>query len=244
MVTSKRYPVALILDLDDTILDDSSSVQSAWRDVCVDAATTQPSLAPERLVETIFQVRDWYWSDPERHRVGRQDLRATSAKIVHLALQKLGIDDEKLARAIAFAYRDRRDAALRPLPGAIETLAALNRRGFPLALLTNGAGPAQRAKIDRFDLAKYFRLVLIEGEFGAGKPNERVYRHALTTLEARPDQTWIVGDNLEWEVLAPSQLGLWTVWVDRTGNGVPADSLARPDQVIPVLSDLLALLDG
>ena len=242
-MASGSYPAALILDLDDTILDDSG-VHSIWWGVCVEATATIEGLTAERLIEAIFQVRDWYWSDPERHRVGRQNLREESAKIVHLALRNLGYDDENLARAIAFAYRDRRDAALRPYPGAIETLAALNERGIPLALLTNGAGLPQRAKIDRFDLAKYFRHIQIEGEFGAGKPDERAYRHAVATLEATPDQTWIVGDNLEWEVLAPSRLGLRTIWVDHAGNGVPAGSLARPSHIIAALPDLLALLDG
>ena len=241
-MTDRRIPDALLLDLDDTILDDSGSVTSAWWEVCAEAAGPL-GLAPDNLCQAIFRVRDWYWSDPERHRVGRQTLRAASADIVNRALQSLGHDDPELGRAIAIAYRDRRDAAQCLLPGAREALATLGERGFPLALITNGAAPSQRAKIERFDLAKYFQYILIEGEFGAGKPDQRVYHHALEMLGSTADDTWMVGDNLEWEIVAPSRLGLGTVWVDRNGFGVPAGSLAQPDHIVRSLSELPRLLE-
>ena len=37
----------------------------------------------------------------------------------------------------------------------------------------------QRDKIERHRLAGFFDVIVIEGEFGAGKPDEVVYRHAL-----------------------------------------------------------------
>jgi putative hydrolase of the HAD superfamily len=237
------FPKALLLDLDDTILDDSGSVTSAWWEVCEEAAARRSGLSAANLVEEIFRVRDWYWADPERHRVGRQNLRAASADIVNQALRSLGVENPALAHTIANAYRDRRDAAQGLFPGARETLAALVERGFPLALITNGAAASQRAKIERFDLAKYFQHVLIEGEFGAGKPDARVYHHALEMLGATAERTWMVGDNLEWEILAPSRLGLGTVWIDRHGNGVPSESPARPDFIIRSLEELLGLTD-
>jgi putative hydrolase of the HAD superfamily len=48
-------------------------------------------------------------------------------------------------------------------------------------------------------LARFFDCIIVESEFGAGKPDERVYRHALAQLQAPAAGTWIVGDNLEWD---------------------------------------------
>lgn len=240
----RRLPKAILVDLDDTILDDSGNVQRAWQTVCGDAARDVAGLDPERLLGEIARERDWYWSDPERHRRGRQDLRAASTSIVHAALISLGHDRPDLARAIAHAYRDLRDAAVAPFPRAIETLAALGQRGFRLALLTNGAGPPQRAKIERFALTPYFAAVFVEGEMGIGKPNERVYQMALEALDASPREAWMVGDNFEWEVVVPHRLGLGTVWIDRHGAGLPAGAAISPDYWIASFNQILPLLDG
>jgi FMN phosphatase YigB (HAD superfamily) len=69
-----------------------------------------------------------------------------------------------------------------------------------LVTVHRGDGPGQRYKIDRFDLPDFFDCILIEGEFGVGKPDERVFRHALTQLDCTPEQTWMVGANLQWEI--------------------------------------------
>ena len=110
----------------------------------------------------------------------------------------------------------------------------LDQLGLRLGLITNGNGPAQRAKIDRFGLAKLFHHVLIEGEFGCGKPDPRVYLTSMNALGCRPSNTWMVGDNLEWEVAAPQQLGLTAIWVDPSGHGLPLGTSIRPSSIIPV----------
>jgi putative hydrolase of the HAD superfamily len=117
-------PRALLLDLDDTILDDSGSIHAAWTASCEDAARDVAGLDPAALHAQIDRVRRWFWSDPERHRVGRLDMRAASTRIVDDALRAMGHDRPDVAARIGNAYRDRREAAIRPLPGAIEALEA------------------------------------------------------------------------------------------------------------------------
>jgi hypothetical protein len=42
-------------------------------------------------------------------------------------------------------------------------------------------------------------------EHGFGKPEERAYNHAMEVLIVGPNETWMVGDNLEWEIVAPAR---------------------------------------
>ncbi len=232
-------PEGILFDLDDTIIDDGGSVEPAWREVCGEAAKQVSGLDADALYAAIARTRDWYWGDSDRHREGRKDLRAASRRIVHQALVDLGFDLPELARTIAETYRDLRAAAIRLFPGALETLEALRSRRVGLALITNGAGPAQRAKIERFDLARYFDYILVEGEFGWGKPDEQVYLAAMRALGSQPDKTWIVGDNLEWDIAAPQRLGLYAVWVDHSRAGLPAGAGVQPDRIIHSLRELL-----
>jgi putative hydrolase of the HAD superfamily len=234
-----NLPSAILFDLDDTILDDASGRDEAWRTVCRDAATRLDGITADSLYEAIDREAGWYWSDAERHRMGRLDLRAATARIVGQALSGLGRDAPGMAKEIANDYRDLREQMIRPFPGAVATLESLRAGGVRLALLTNGAGRAQRAKIERFDLARHFEAIFIEGEFGVGKPDERVYRTAMGALGSTPEETWSVGDNLEWDVSAPQRLGVHAVWVDGGGNGLPAGSTTRPDRIVRSVTELL-----
>jgi putative hydrolase of the HAD superfamily len=231
-------PKAILLDLDDTIINESGSADSGWATVCAEASVELDGPGADELKASIFAVREWYWSDAERHRAGRQDLRATTTWIVGEALRRLGVVDATLAASIANRYRDIRDESQHLFEGAIETLERMRSSGARLGLLTNGGAAGQRAKIERFGLGPYFDFICIEGEFGCGKPDERVYAAALSALEVQPREAWMAGDNLDWDVAAPMRLGLSGIWVDRHATGLPVAPPVKPDAVVLAISEL------
>ena len=132
-----------------------------------------------------------------------------------------------------------RRAEYRLYPDAHDTVDALRAAGVKLALVTNGAAETQRAKIERFDLAHRFEHIQIEGEFGQGKPELAVYRHALDKLGCDAGDAWMVGDNYEWEVVAPQKLGMCGIWYDPFETGVPAGATHYPTRIIRRLGELL-----
>jgi putative hydrolase of the HAD superfamily len=233
-----QTPKAVLLDLDDTILDDSSTVDECWKGACAAHRSEFRSLDPQEVYATVREKGQWFWSDGERHRIGRLDLDAARAEVVRLALAHLGIETGGLAEKIAGTYSRSRDVSMQPLPDAVDAVRWLRECGCKLALITNGGAAAQRRKIDRFNLAGLFDCILVEGEVGFGKPDERIYRRALQKLDAVPEEAWMVGDNLEFDVAAPQQLGLFTVWIDIHGSGVPPGKDVRPDRIIRALSEL------
>jgi putative hydrolase of the HAD superfamily len=212
-------PLAIIFDLDDTIVDDSGAVAECWDQVCREAALLD-GIDPDALLHAIELERDWFWSDPARHRIGRLDLRAASTRIVEQALRSLGFDLPGRGAQIANRYRDLREEGICLLPGALETIDWFRSRGVRLGMATNGATAGQRAKLERFGLSPYFDRIVIEEEFGHGKPALQVYEALFTSLGAAPEKTWFVGDNLELDVAAPQSLGAYAVWVDRSGVGL------------------------
>jgi putative hydrolase of the HAD superfamily len=231
-------PRAVLLDLDDTILDDSSGLTSSWRAACVAHGSGMNGLDPEVVFDAIDRVRHWYWSDSERHRAGRLELAWARREVVRLALVELGIDDEELARRIGDSYHSLRDDAIKPFDDAVSTVQWLRAQGCRLALLTNGGSKGQRLKIDRFDLAGLFDVILIEGEVGFGKPDPRIYSQALAALDVRAADAWMVGDNLEWDVAGPQREGIAGIWIDARRTGVPHGHAVRPDRIINRLADL------
>ena len=235
-------PRAILLDLDDTILDDSGSVNESWRATCEVYAARLAPLDAAVVLDAIRKTSKWYWSDPDRHREGRLQLEAARREVVRLALKDLDVDDPELAACIGDEYSRLRDVGMSPLPEAIDTVRWLRDSGRRLALLTNGAALAQRRKIVRFAIADLFDAIFVEGELGFGKPDERVYRKALSVLGIQPFEAWMVGDNLEFDVAAPQKLGMTGIWIDARGRGVPADSSIVPDYTVRRLADLRSLI--
>ena len=144
-----------------------------------------------------------------------------------------------LAVRLADRFHAYREEEMFVFPGAHDAIDALRAHGVKLALVTNGAAGPQRAKVERFALTHRFDHIQIEGEHGFGKPEERAYLHAMQALGVTAPETWMVGDNLEWEVEAPQRLGIYAIWIDVHGEGLPADSGIRPDRIIRSLTELL-----
>ena len=229
---------ALLLDLDDTLLAYSAGVEDSWAQACGLAPAT---LDAATLIATLAETRKWFWGrDAATHARERVDMLGAWTKIAAEALVRCGCADDATAARIAKDFAARRREVMHLFPETRAFLDALRARGVPLALVTNGDVVMQRDKIARHDLARYFGgAIVIEGEFGCGKPEERVYREALRRLGAAAEGAWMVGDHLEWDVAAPQRLGLTGVWIDRAGGGLPADAGVTPDRIIRSLSELL-----
>lgn len=234
-----KLPRAVFFDLDDTILSFSASADECWETICSRHVGRLPGLDVPSLRRAIEDARDWYWGDDERSRAGRLDMGMARRRVVAHAFEALGLDAEDVATEMAEQFTREREERVHLFPGALETLVALRERGVPLALLTNGSTRFQRAKIDRFELEPQFEIILVEEEFGVGKPDVRVFRRALEHLGVAPAETWMVGDNLRADIAPAVALGLHAVWVDHRDAGLPPDAPAAPHRRVVRISELL-----
>jgi putative hydrolase of the HAD superfamily len=237
-------PRAILFDLDDTLIQAHGGAQAAWLLVAHELADDLAPLTPSEVTEAVVAFARNFWADPERHRLWRMRLSDARREIVagsFAALASTGrrVPSVGVVRRLADRFSAHRDQHMRLFPDAHNVIDGLRACGTRLALVTNGASEAQRAKIDRFDLASRFDHIQIEGEHAFGKPDERAYRHALRQLGADARDTWMVGDNLEWEVAAPQRLGIFGIWFDAAGKGLPPDTHIRPDRIVASLSELL-----
>jgi putative hydrolase of the HAD superfamily len=138
------------------------------------------------------------------------------------------VPPEAVGDALADAYNALHDEELSMFPDAHETLDRLKELDVKLALITNGAAETQRAKVVRFALEHRFDHIQIEGEHGFGKPEERAYNHAMEVLGVGPHETWMVGDNLEWEIVAPQRLASTRSGTTATASACPPTPRSAP----------------
>jgi len=232
----------MLIDMDDTILSAYGRPEIAWNRITAEFAGEFAPLSPQQVAAAILEFAREFWSTADvawrlklteaRHVVVKGGFAALAAD-GHAALL---ID---LATRLADRFTTFREEEMFVFPGAHDAIDALKARGVKLALVTNGAADTQRAKVERFALTHRFDHIQIEGEHGFGKPEERAYLHAMQALGVTASETWMVGDNLEWEVEAPQRLGIYAIWMDTHGRGLPAGSAIKPDRIIRSLTELL-----
>jgi putative hydrolase of the HAD superfamily len=240
--TMTELPRAMLIDMDETILSAYGRPEIAWNKVAAEFAGELAPLSSQQVAAVIVDSARKFWAAAAaewrlklaeaRHEVVRDGF-ATLAATGHAALP---VD---LAIRLADRFTVYREEEMFIFPGAHDAIDALKALGVKLALVTNGAAQTQRAKVERFALTHRFDHIQIEGEHGFGKPDERAYRHAMQALGVTASETWMIGDNLEWEIEVPQRLGIYAIWMDAHGEGLPADSKVKPDRIIRSLAELL-----
>lgn len=228
--------------MDGTILNYEVKPEEAWKEACRIPAERTRLFETERLLSSIDEIREWYWSDPERLRAGRLNLFEARKTIVRMALEKIGRTNEGIVDEVATIYWHLREGSVRFPQDTEETLREIGNKGIKLGLLTNGAADIQRAKIRKFGLAKHFSLCLIEGEVGYGKPDPKIYETALGKLQVKTEKTWMIGDDLIADIDGAQRVGIFSIWCDYDKNGLPGNSKIKPDSIINSISEILSLL--
>jgi putative hydrolase of the HAD superfamily len=229
-------PGDIILDLDDTILDYSAPAERVWTEL-YPVFARKAGVPVEQLQRAVDESRRWYWSDPDRFREGRLNLQRARRIFVRAGFEKLGLRNRSLADEMADTFSRERELAIRPLAGAIEALEILQAGGAAMALLTNGEESVQRAKITRFGLDRFFRAILIESETGVGKPDPRAHQAALAALGASPEQTWMVGDDLEFDIRPAKALGMRAAWITDPAKGKKSPADVTVSSILRLVKD-------
>lgn len=130
-----------------------------------------------------------------------------------------------------------------PYSDARSTLAALRDKGYRLGIIANqNFGTAER--LENWDLRQYFDVIAASAEIGYAKPDKEIFEKAFELAMCRAEESMMVGDRLDNDIIPAKALGMKTVWIKNglaqyqntaLGNGVA-------DYQIHKLSELLRFL--
>nr|WP_245976406.1 HAD hydrolase-like protein [Paenibacillus prosopidis] len=70
-----------------------------------------------------------------------------------------------------------------------------------------------------------------------------MYHHAVNQLSVKPEEAWMVGDNFEWEVIAPQQIGIKGIWINLKGINTASFHQIQPYQSIKAINELVHVLN-
>jgi putative hydrolase of the HAD superfamily len=159
---------------------------------------------------------------------GLKDLRRRCAGIVQGELgTALPVEDVQDAMLAAIRFR--------PYPEVPGVLAALRERGAKLVVVSNW-DVSLHDVLERTDLRRLLDGVVTSAEFGAAKPDPRIFDRALEIAGAGAAEAVHAGDDVEADVEGARAAGIAPVLVARDGE--PAPSGVR---TMRTLEGLLAL---
>lgn len=167
-------PTAILFDLDDTLISAHLHPRKAWTKALQTVGGLPGDPTAEEAAVAIHTSAKWYWSDAERHRIGRLDILTARKTILTRAFTEIGwAQDDDFIDRLGRHFTEQRTNDTKLFPDAVETLDGLAQRGVRLGLITNGNAIEQRAKVDRFELARHFHHIQIEGRSASASPRNR-----------------------------------------------------------------------
>lgn len=209
----------LLLDLDGTLIDRVALWRRCLTGLFADRGW--PAL-PERRI-------DWLLRHPHT-----ADWRTMADGLSSMMPPGSGTSQAALGQAL----RAQLMRSATPDPAVNSLVDDLAKR-YRLAIVTNGSGPLQRAKVAGAGLAGRVDAVFISGRMGVRKPDPEFFRRVMAWADVAPGEALIVGDSPREDILGGRRANLRTCVV----GGPPQDHWpARPDHWIARFTDLPGVL--
>ena len=143
--------------------------------------------------------------------------------------------------ALSRAYEHALGEEAHLLPGALDFCRELKRRGYHLAIATNGLPVPQRGRWTRTGLDQVIPDIFISMELGVQKPLPAYFDRVCAALGITDrSRAVMVGDSLTSDIRGGHDAGLDTIWFNQ--KGLPLTGPAAPTYTVSGYDDVLAIL--
>jgi HAD superfamily hydrolase (TIGR01662 family) len=132
----------------------------------------------------------------------------------------------------------------RVIEGAFEVLEAIRKEGYRIGIIANGDSANIRSIIGTTGLQDYFNSIVISEEVDIEKPYQRIFEVALARLGVKPENSVMVGNKIDADILGANRAGMrsvWFRWNTRYSDTIDS-SQEKPDFTINSLLELPGLL--
>ncbi|CAI8158275.1 MAG: Putative HAD-hydrolase YfnB [Bacteroidota bacterium] len=202
---NKQQIKALYFDLDHTLWDfeanSALAFESLFKEFRIDLDLNQ-------FLAVYIPNNNVYWKLYREGKIDKETLRFERLKTVF---------DKLNYAASNTLIDDMSDAYIQTLPeynmlfdGAIEILTALKQH-YALHVITNGFQDVQYFKMRNSGLLSFFDTVTDSSSVGVKKPNPKIFEYALEVGKVSPNESMMIGDNLEADIEGALKTGMHAV---------------------------------
>jgi len=196
----KNNPInGVIFDLDNTLLDFMKMKEFAVKAAIKGMIEAGLSINEAKSYDDIIEIYEKYgWENQS---------------VFNVFLEKqIGYVDNKYLAAGIVAYRRAREANLMAYPNVHKTLMSLAKLGIKLAVVSDAPSREAWMRLYYLNLYHYFDVVITFDDSGERKPSSKPFKLCLESLKLEPEETIMVGDWPERDVVGAKKIGMRTAF--------------------------------
>ena len=188
---------ALLFDLDETILDRTSSLIKFvnWQaEVQLALNNTQKRNYLSRFIE--LDNYGSLWKD----------------KVYEILIPEFSITNYS-ADDLLSVYVETFSKFCQPKLHSLDAIRDIKEMGLKLGLVSNGRSPFQERNFASLGISELFDTIVISETVGYRKPDHRIFEHSCRNINVTPSESIFVGDNPLTDIRGANSVGMYTVFI-------------------------------
>jgi len=218
---------AVVFDLDNTLVDFMKMKEMAVEGAVEAMIDAGLPLRKEEAIKKIYEIYD---------REGIEDQKVFDKFLS----ETFGRIDYKILAAGIVGYRKAKEAALVLYPHVHYTLMELLKMGKRLAVISDAPKLQAWTRLAQTGLHHYFEVVVTFDDTGKRKPDPEPFIFALDKLNVRPEESIMIGDWAERDIIGAKTIGMVTVFA-RYGNTFDT-RISGADYEVDDIQELLTII--
>jgi len=163
------------------------------------------------FLDVYIPINSNYWELYRKDQISKESLRSGRLKDSFEQL-KMNIPIETVD-SLATKYLEYLPQNNHLLEDTLEILEYL-KPNYKLHIITNGFEEVQNDKLNNSKISKFFTTITTSEEAGVKKPNTKIFNLALEKASAYPENSIMIGDNFEADILGAKNAGMKFLYFD------------------------------
>lgn len=214
----------IFFDLDHTLWDFEKNSALAFEKIFQELNF---DINSQQFMDIYNPINVAYWKLYEKNEIDQETLRVSRVKDTFEAFNfEISLDQINTISNLFIEYLTSNNHLIE---GTIETLDYLKDK-YVLHIITNGFSFVQDVKLQKSNLDKYFVTITNSEAAGHKKPHENIFKYALTIANASKNESIMIGDSFEADVLGAQNFGIKAVYFN------PKAEMISQNQIIQIQS--------
>jgi putative hydrolase of the HAD superfamily len=224
----------LFFDLDHTIWDFDANAKHTLQQLHLDLKLVDKGIHDfDAFYQNYLQHNEKLWARYRKGYIKQEELRI---KRMWLTLLDFKVADEALAQQLNELFLQLLPTRTLLFPYTKEILQYLLDKDYALHIITNGFEVTQHSKLKHSGLQPYFKEIITSECSNSLKPQKEIFQYALEKAGATLNESIMIGDSIEVDIMGAAAAGMDQVHVNFTG---------APQEITPTftVTDLKQLED-
>ncbi|MBN2614413.1 MAG: YjjG family noncanonical pyrimidine nucleotidase [Bacteroidales bacterium] len=207
---TKKYK-HLFFDLDRTLWDFEKSAEEAFKELYIKYNLNKLGISSAEEFHMKFTKHNKLLWD--LYREGKMEKEQLMWKRFFDTFREYGVYDEALSRNLGNDYIYISPRKVNLVPYTLEILEYLHP-SYELHIITNGFQEVQEIKLSTSNMDRFFNVMVTSEKAGVKKPHAAIFEYALEKTGARVEESLMIGDDYEVDILGARAIGMDQVLFD------------------------------